>query len=62
MPEQNTTKPKTTFEVDSSNLHHDFKDACNRQGSDMTKELNKFMVQYVANYKRSKEAEEAKNV
>ncbi len=46
-------KPKTTFEVDSQNLHLDFKDATGRQGSDMTKELNKFMVQYVADFKKS---------
>ncbi len=62
MPEQETPKPKTTFEVDSSGLHHDFKDACGRQGSDMTKELNKFIVQYVANYKRAKESKEGSNV
>jgi len=53
-----TQKPKTTFEVDSQKLHLDFKDATNRQGSDMTKELNKFMAQYVSEY----EAREGKRV
>ena len=51
-------KFKTTFEVDSSDLHLDFKDACARQEpkSDMTKELNKFMKSFVEAYKKRKEA------
>jgi len=58
MTEPNMPKPKTTFEVDSSNLQLDFLDACKRQGSNMTKELNKFMQQYVDAWNVEKEGKE----
>lgn len=52
-------KFKTTFEVESSDLHLDFKNATARKGSDMTKELNKFMKSYVEQYNKEKEAKNA---
>lgn len=62
MPEINIIKPKTTFEVDNSDLQLNFLDATKRQGSNMTKELNKFMVQYVADYKATLKDKEGSRV
>ena len=55
---------KTTFDVDTADLHLDFKDACNRNGSDMTKELNKFITGYVEDFKKNgaKKGKEGTNV
>lgn len=55
-------KSKTTFDVDSQDLHLDFKNATNRQGSDMTKELNKFMRKYVEEFNASERGKEGGNL
>jgi len=39
---------KTTFDLESAELHHDFKVECLQNRSNMTTELNKFIKRYVA--------------